>query len=182
MMQEDHGQHAAALRNSSVTHSDVKLAIQSVGLFVAPFETLLRQADPATTLGQLTALDIIVHAGSMRPYRLGQLMMTSRQLAWQTCKRLEVLGLVTMTERVDGQTVVTVTPTDAGIAHLQAIAAIYERLAEEMSRLNQVIDISPAKAAFAALAHAAERLCQAKPVEGGTRHGAPVAAGAGGPT
>lgn len=144
---------------SAVTRPDVKLVVRSAALFLAPFETLLRQIEPAITLGQLTALDIVVHSGSVRPFRLGQQMMISRQLAWQTCKRLESLGLVTMVER-DGQNSVDVLPTEKGVAHLQSVAAVYEALAGRLMALDRPIDVSPAKAALVALGTAAASMCQ----------------------
>lgn len=160
-MQERHAATAVVPRGGEVTRSDVKMVIRSAALFVAPLETALRQIEPAITLGQLAALDIIVHAGSVRPYRLGELMSVSRQLAWQSCKRLEGLGLVAMAER-EGQNGVVVSATDAGVAHTQSVAAIYDRLAERLSQDRRVLDVSPAKTALTALASAAASLCQAE--------------------
>lgn len=162
-------------RSTEVRRPDVKLVVTATALFTAPFETLLRQIEPELTLGQLTALDIIVHSGTVRPYRLGQQMMVSRQLAWQTCKRLQALELVTMIER-EGQQSVDVAPTDKGIAHLQSVAALYEKIAGRLMALDQPIDVSPAKAALSALAAAAVSLLQAEQPEGGRRNVAGPAA------
>lgn len=171
-MQEEHAATITLPRGGEVTRSDVKMVVRAAALFIAPLETALRQVEPAVTLGQLAALDIIVHAGSIRPYRLGELMTVSRQLAWQSCKRLEALGLVTMAER-EGQAGVIVTATDAGVAHIQSVATIYERLAERLSQDHQALDVSPAKAALAALASAAAGLGErpARPRGADTRRG-----------
>ena len=78
---------------------EIRTMIGAVARFAASFETALRQLDPGLTLSQLEALECVAEREDMRPFRLAAQMRISRQLAWQTCKRLEALGLAEMEDR-----------------------------------------------------------------------------------
>lgn len=157
---------AAAAVSIKITRPDVKIIVRSASIFLAPFEELLRRIQPALTLNQLTVLDAIVHSGTVRPFRLAQDMMVSPHLAWETCKQLEALDLISMTERT-GQNGVDVSATDNAISYLQLVAEIYEELAECLAEAPQPVDVSPAKVALFALGAAAAGMCQRKRPEDG---------------
>lgn len=112
--------------------ADVRALIAAVTRFAAGFESGLRQIEPPLTLSQLAALDMIAAREGMRPFRLATQMGTSRQLAWQTCKRLESLGLVAMQNHEAGRRGVEVTITDSGGAYLGLVNKVEEELATKL--------------------------------------------------
>lgn len=148
----------------AVTEADVKVLVRSAALLVVPLETALREIEPTITLGQLAALEIIVNDGGVRPFILGDRMGISRQLAWQICRRLEVLGLATMTPQEGQKRAVIVAPTDTGMMHLKAVSVIHKRIASHMSKTLQADDVPRTKVALEALAAGAVSLHRIDPI------------------
>lgn len=142
---------------------DIRTMIGAVARFAASFETALRQLDPGLTLSQLEALECVAEREDMRPFRLAAQMRISRQLAWQTCKRLEALGLAEMEDRETGRRGVTVTATEAGQAHLARIHELYDRLSASLAAEPRRMAVGPVRQALGRLAAAAAALNEAAP-------------------
>lgn len=150
------------MTGGAVSGRDIRILMRSAALLVGPLEAALRRIEPATTLGQFAALEIIVDEEGIRPFSLGHQMGISRQLAWHTCRRLEVLGLATMTPKDGQERAIIAAPTDAGVAHLKAVAVIQKKLAEHMSRTMQAIDVPSTMTVLETLAIGAAGLSQSK--------------------
>ncbi|AXC49592.1 hypothetical protein DRW48_07710 [Paracoccus suum] len=156
----DDGQPEARGR-SHVDAADVRRIVGFVALVSASFDGALRQLDPSLTLSQYAALEAINRAGRLRPFRLASQQRISRQLAWQTCKRLESLGLVAFEGMEAGKRGVEVTATPAGAAHLDGIASLLDRLAERLGEpgaKGERFEPHPTRRGLRLLAHAAGAL------------------------
>lgn len=144
-----------------VDGADVRRIVGFVALVSASFDGALRQLDPGLTLSQYAALDAVSRAGRLRPFRLANQQRISRQLAWQTCKRLESLGLVAICGLEDGKRGVEVLATPAGTEHLENIGALIDRLAARLSEpgpKGERFDVNPTRRGLRLLAHAAGAL------------------------
>lgn len=141
----------------SIDGTDIRRIVGFVALVSASFDGALRQLDPGLTLSQYAALDAISRAGRLRPFRLANQQRISRQLAWQTCKRLESLGLVAICGLEDGKRGVEVVATPAGTEHLEDIGALIDRLATRLTEpgpKGERFDVNPTRRGLRLLAHA----------------------------
>lgn len=141
-----------------VHRKDVRILVTAVAQFAASFETRLRQIEPVLTLSQLVALDRIAQNPKLRPFQLATQMRISRQLAWQTCKRLEALGLLRMSNMGAGKRGIEIEATDAGAAHLRQVTGLYAAIAGALQARDDQVDLAAVRKALQRLTAAAGQL------------------------
>lgn len=150
-----------------VHRKDVRILVTAVAQFAASFEAQLRQIEPALTLSQLVALERIAQNPGLRPFQLATQMRISRQLAWQTCKRLEALGLLAMSNMGAGKRGIEVEATAAGTAHLRQVTGLHGAIAAALEARDQGIDLVVLRTGLQRLAAATGRLPESGEAESG---------------
>lgn len=141
-----------------VDRKDIRVIVSAVAQFAAGIEAHLRQIEPALTLSQLVALERVVQQPRLRPFQLASQMKISRQLAWQTCKRLQSLGLLDMSNTEAGKRVVEVEATAAGIAHLRQVALLHDAIAAALEAGGEAVEVGVLRAGLQRLTAAAARI------------------------
>ncbi|MGZ3218042.1 hypothetical protein [Paracoccus sp. T5] len=134
------------------TKEEVKDVMFSVARLTGGFETLIKEVEPSLTLGQWAALDLLVKGGDCRPFELSKKLSISRQLAWQTGKKLERLELATVSEPAEQTRAVTLSPTKKGVALVKAVEAKFEDIARTLTEEKPKIGLRPVRQVLTAVA------------------------------
>lgn len=160
-----------------VERKDIRVLVTAVAQFAAGIEAHLRQIEPALTLSQLVALERVVQHPRLRPFQLASQMKISRQLAWQTCKRLESLGLLSMSNVDSGKRVVEAEATAAGAAHLRRVLVLHAAIAEALQAAGETLDVAALRSGLQRLTAAVARIDAADKPEAARQPGAARAEG-----
>ena len=146
-----------AQRRVVIKTADDVSDIVSATIHVAnSFTELLKKVDSEISFTHWSLLNVVRSEGAMRPYKAAARLRISRQLVFQSSKKLERIGYVSYTSEEDKRAVL-LSITEDGIKFLNTVDKAFQSAASTINTHNPNASFRPFRAMLAIMLNSFEQ-------------------------